>query len=366
MAAASLAGQESLLAQIPLYSSGYTDPLRHFSNATYGAANMQDKVYPTSYYQQTTGVYGRPSTSAPCDYTAATFYSDRSCAFTSREEQPLFVTQDQRKSECLEQNVNITTAVDDKSSSLLYPWMQRMNSCTAGTFGSSGRRGRQTYTRYQTLELEKEFHFNRYLTRRRRIEISHALCLTERRYPNGSDYQLLNYGTNGTVNGTFRDPGTMHSGSFGCNYNGMDLTVNRTDTGSHFGSVGEDTRGFPSTGPDARYRLPTCSLSSPDPLPCANRGSLELKSSSPPSDRSTTTSGNNILNKGNNIHFTEIEDTSVVSESEEGAHTSSTSSMAARAQQPQQESNNATSTTISNDCQTPQIFPWMRKLHINH
>lgn len=42
------------------------------------------------------------------------------------------------------------------------------------------RRGRQTYSRFQTLELEKEFLFNPYLTRKRRIEVSHALGLTER------------------------------------------------------------------------------------------------------------------------------------------------------------------------------------------
>uniref|UniRef100_A0A0R3S2Y5 Homeobox domain-containing protein n=1 Tax=Elaeophora elaphi TaxID=1147741 RepID=A0A0R3S2Y5_9BILA len=42
------------------------------------------------------------------------------------------------------------------------------------------KRGRQTYSRHQTLELEKEFHYNKYLTRRRRIELNRMLGLTER------------------------------------------------------------------------------------------------------------------------------------------------------------------------------------------
>ncbi|XP_066196345.1 homeobox protein Hox-B5 [Sylvia atricapilla] len=172
------------------------------------------------------------------------------------------------------------------------------------------------------------------------------------RYPNGPDYQLLNYGTGSSMNGSYRDSSTMHSSSYGYNYNGMDLSINRSASSSHFGAVGESSRGFPSPAQESRFRqAASCSLSSPDSLPCSNSeshgGNKPAPSPSEPAPSAAATT-----------NFTELDETSASSGADEGTPISSSI--------PRAQAEPIATSTAATEGQAPQIFPWMRKLHISH
>ncbi|XP_070800790.1 homeobox protein Hox-B5 [Pituophis catenifer annectens] len=185
-------------------------------------------------------------------------------------------------------------------------------------------------------------------------------------YPNAPDYQLLNYGAGSSTDVSYRDPGNMHAGSYGgYNYSEMDLSTRRsaTSSSSQFAAVEESFRVFSAqAAPESKLREAfSCSLSSPESLPCTSSTSSGGINECRGGKTAGSAPADQVASVGavSATAFAEIDETSASSGTEESG--SQVNNNGARAQ-----TEPIATSTPATERQSPQIFPWMRKLHVSH
>ncbi|XP_051530241.1 homeobox protein Hox-B8b [Myxocyprinus asiaticus] len=161
--------------------SGYAQDLGGRPSVLYGhntgSAFQHTAQFPELYHHGTSSFSHASYQQNPCAGPYPGEATGNILGQDALQKQSFFCAPDAEFAQFGDSNLKVNSLRDDSESAepcpaQLFPWMRPQ--------ATGRRRGRQTYSRYQTLELEKEFLFNPYLTRKRRIEVSHALALTER------------------------------------------------------------------------------------------------------------------------------------------------------------------------------------------